>query len=158
MNVFDVTKEQDSCSSKTPDMVMKRIRGHGDVFGYGSPCTGGASRQGLNLEVAKREGRHGTIVSIIYLWDLHWRFCASFERIARHCKRVGATVLLEWPGFCGDWIEEKVARLLSLMCFQFTDFDGCTYSLVSIKGELFLKHPSEDRGELPSSIHKLIST
>ena len=110
MNFMDTTEEHDFCRPNTVDIVIKKIRCVGDVFFYCSPCTGGSSLQRLNLEVAKREGRHDTIVKIIDHWDLRWRLWESFETVVRHCKRVGATVLIQRPRFCSYWAEDKVSK------------------------------------------------
>ena len=51
--------------------------------------------------------------------------------MVKHCRAVGATVMLEWPRFCDYWQEKKVSELLAYMQFKFTDFDGCMYGLVA---------------------------
>ena len=34
--------------------------------------------------------------------------CEGLERVALHCKRTGAAVMLEWPRFCESWSEPTV--------------------------------------------------
>ena len=87
----------------------------------------------LNLDLAKRKGWESTIVRLIDHWDLHWTLWGSLEKVVKHCRVVGATVMLEWPRFCEDWQEKKVAEFLAAMKFKFTDFDGCMYGLVAKK-------------------------
>ncbi|MFM7988736.1 MAG: hypothetical protein ACKPKO_56425 [Candidatus Fonsibacter sp.] len=95
VTIIDVTKESDFTDKRTVDSVIKSIRGAGDVFFYCSPCTGGSSWQNLNMELAKRRGWKHTIVNLIGHWDLDWRLWQSFEVVARHCAKVGATIILE---------------------------------------------------------------
>ena len=64
-------------------------------------------------------------------WDLHWRLWESFEKVVKHCRAVGATVMLEWPRFCDYWQERRVAEFLAEIKFKFTDLDGCMYGLVA---------------------------
>ena len=127
-------KEDDFTKANTVKGVIKHIRGSGDIFFYCSPCTGGSTWQRLNLELAKRKGWNNTIVKIIDHWDLHWRLWESFEQVVKHCRKVGATVLLEWPRYCSYWQEKRVAQFLKDMKFKHTDFDGCMYGLVSKRG------------------------
>ena len=54
--------------------------------------------------------------------------------MAKHCRKVGATVLLEWPRFCSYWQEARVSQFLKSMNFKYTDFDGCMHGLVSRRG------------------------
>ena len=49
----------------------------------------------------------------------------------KHCKTVGARVMLEWPRSCSYWRAPRVANFLGQMRFKFTDFDGCMYGLVT---------------------------
>eukprot|EP00969_Alexandrium_andersonii_P294593 13020993-Alexandrium_andersonii.AAC.1 len=42
-------------------------------------------------------------------FDLHWRLWEGFEEVARHCKRVGATVMIERPRFCSYWSEPRIS-------------------------------------------------
>ena len=107
----------------------------GDVFFYVSLCAGGSSWHRLNLEVANREGSHDTIVRIIDHWALRWRLWANFDKVVRHCKRIGAAVLLAWPRFCSYWTEDKVSKFLYLMGYTFTNFDGCMYGHKIPEGE-----------------------
>ena len=54
-----------------------------------------------------------------------------FEKVVKHCRAVGATVMLEWPHFCDYWEEKRVADFLGEMKFKFTDLDGCMHGLVA---------------------------
>jgi len=85
----------------------------------------------LNPELAKRKGWNNTIVKLINHCDLHWKLWESFEQVVKHCRRVGATVLIEWPRFCSYWHSQRVSQFLKVMKFKHTDFDGCMYGLVS---------------------------
>ncbi|MFM7978861.1 MAG: hypothetical protein ACKPKO_06055, partial [Candidatus Fonsibacter sp.] len=134
IRTIDVTKEKDFTNEQTINNIIRNLRGPGDVFFYCSPCTGGSAWQNLNVELAKRIGWKHTMVRLVYHWDLHWRLWNSFERVAKHCHDVGATVLLEWPIFCTFWTEEKVSNFLRSLQFRFTVFDGCMYGIVSERG------------------------
>ena len=134
MKIVDIMKEDDFTNANTVKGVIRQIRGPGDIFFYCSPCTGGSTWQRLNLELAKRKGWNNTIVKIIDHWDLHWRLWDSFEQVVKHRRRVGATVLLDWPRFCAYWQEKRVSQFLKEMKFKHTDFDGCMYGLVSRRG------------------------
>ncbi|MFM7984222.1 MAG: hypothetical protein ACKPKO_33360, partial [Candidatus Fonsibacter sp.] len=101
--IIDVTAEDDFTSGITIRKVIRSIRTAADVFFYCSPCTGGSSWQRLNLELARRKGWKHTIGSMIGHWDLHWRLWNGFERVVRHCAKIGATVLLEWLRYCAYW-------------------------------------------------------
>ena len=95
--------------------IIRNIKGKGDIFLYCSPCTGGSTWQRLNLELAKRKGWNSNIVKLIDHWDLHWNLWESFEQVVKHCGKVGATVLLEWPRFCSYWQEKGVSQFLKDM-------------------------------------------
>ena len=41
-----------------------------------------------------------TMAKLLNHLDIHWRLWARFEMVAAHCKRVGSTVILEWPRQC----------------------------------------------------------
>ena len=131
--ILDITKEPDFTRKRTIDDVICSIRGVGDVFFYGSPCTGGSSWQNLNIELAGRKEWQQTIVNLIGHWDVHRRLWQGFEIVVRHCAKVGATVLLEWPRYCAYWREPKVSSFLREMNFRFANFDGCMYGLVSTR-------------------------
>eukprot|EP00974_Lingulodinium_polyedra_P090300 8758465-Lingulodinium_polyedra.AAC.1 len=53
----------------------------------------------------------------------------NFESVLKHCRRVGATVLIEWPRSCDYWKHEQVQKALFRNRFQYTEFDGCMYGL-----------------------------
>ncbi len=110
MKIIDIVKEDDFTKSSTVQRIIQQIRGLGDIFFYCSPCTGGSTWQRLNLELAKRKGWNKTIVKIIDHWNLHWRLWESFEQVVKHCRKVGATVLLEWPRYCSYWQEKRVSH------------------------------------------------
>ena len=95
---------------------------------------GGSTWQRLNVELDQRRNWENTIVKLKDHWDLHWKVWDRFEQVAKHCRKVGATVLLEWPRFCEYWHERKVSQFLLEMMFRLTDFDGCMYGLVSKRG------------------------
>eukprot|EP00969_Alexandrium_andersonii_P267420 11818215-Alexandrium_andersonii.AAC.1 len=57
-------------------------------------------------------------------YDLHWRLWLSFERVARHCKQVGAIVMIGWPRTCAYWHEPRINTFLRDMGFVYADFDG----------------------------------
>ena len=107
MKIVDVTKETDFTDQRTVNDVIR------DIFFSCSPCTGGSAWQKLNLDLAKRKGWESTIVRLIDHWDLHWTLWGSFEKVVRHCRVVGATVMLEWPRFCDYWKEKRVAEFLA---------------------------------------------
>ena len=48
-------------------------------------------------------------------WGLHWRLWESFETVVKHCRVVGATVMLQWPRFCDYWQQKKVSEFLAEM-------------------------------------------
>ena len=62
ISVMDITKEHDFCNAKTVNNVIEKIKGVRDVFFYCSPCTGESTWERLNLEIAKRQGKHDTII------------------------------------------------------------------------------------------------
>ena len=64
-------------------------------------------------------------------WDLHWRLWSGFMAIAKHCKRVNAAVILEWPKNCEYWNEPAVREFLERLNLSYTEFDGCMYGLMS---------------------------
>ena len=103
MKVVDVTKETFCTNQCTVNNVIRKLKGLGDIFLYCSPCTGGSAWQKLNLDLAKRKGWESTIVRLIDHWDLHWRLWGSFEKVVKHCRVVGAAVMLERPRFCDYW-------------------------------------------------------
>ena len=103
----------------------------GDMFFFCSPCTGGSVWQRLNLSNALQDGRTATVVKLVGHWDLHWRLWANFERVALHCKRVGAACVLEWPAYCEYWEEPAVISFLERLGFVFSRFDGCMYGLTT---------------------------
>ena len=74
------------------------------------PCTGGSTWQRSKLELATRNGKANALVRLIDHWDLHWRLWESFEQVVKHCRKVGATVLLEWLRFCEYWHEQRVSQ------------------------------------------------
>ena len=64
--------------------------------------------------------------------------------MARHCAKVGATVLLEWPRYDHYWKEPRVAKFLEELKFRFCDFDGCMYGLRPVDdphGDTFIQQP-----------------
>ena len=104
--------------------VLADIVGPGDMFFFCSPCTGGSSWQHLNLSTAFQRGCSSTVHKLIGHWDLHWRLWEHFEVVARHCKKVGASCILEWPAGCAYWREERVQAFLDELGFVSTWFDG----------------------------------
>ncbi|MFM7982089.1 MAG: hypothetical protein ACKPKO_22500, partial [Candidatus Fonsibacter sp.] len=54
----------------------------------------------------------------------------GFEKVTRHCAKIGATVLLEWPRYCAYWKEPRVSSFLRGMKFGYADLDGCMYGLI----------------------------
>ena len=129
--IVDITKETDVTNRHTVNDVIRIIKGPGDISFYCSPCTRGSAWQKLNLDRAKRRGLESMVVHLIDHWDLHWRLWGNFEKVVKHCRVVGATVMLEWPRFCDYWQEKKVSKFLAEMGFRFTDFDGCMYGLIA---------------------------
>ena len=129
MKVIDQTKERYFTDKSTANDIVRNIKGLGDVCFYCSLCAGGSTWQRFNLELAKRSGWEYMVVLFIDHWDLHWRLWANFEKVVKHCRTVGATVLREWPRFCDYWQEKRVAKFLETMNLKFTVFDGCMYGL-----------------------------
>ena len=127
--VEDVTKEDDFTKPETLKRLTGQIRGPGDVLFYSSPCTGGSGWQRINLGRAKATGDEVLPMNLVRHYDLHWRLWVNFEKLARHCANVGATVLLEWPRYNDYWKEPRVASFLQELGFKYTDFDGCMYGL-----------------------------
>ena len=84
---------------KTVEGIFRRLKGPGYVVFYWSPCTGESAWQRLNLELAKRRNCENTIVKLIDRWDFHWKLWNRFEQVVKHCRTVGATVVLAWPRF-----------------------------------------------------------
>ena len=71
------------------------------------------------MELAKRKNWEDTIVKLIDHWDLHWKVWEHFEQVAKHRRRVGATVPVEGPCFCEYWQETKVSHLLQSIGVSF---------------------------------------
>eukprot|EP00974_Lingulodinium_polyedra_P086708 8404745-Lingulodinium_polyedra.AAC.1 len=42
----------------------------------------------------------------------HEAMWKNFESVLRHCRRVGATVFIEWPRSCDYWKHERIQRVL----------------------------------------------
>ena len=59
---------------------------------------------------ANRKGWESTIVRLISHWDLRWRLWEVSKKVVKHCRVVGATVMLEWPRFCDYWQEKEGFR------------------------------------------------
>ncbi|MFM7986598.1 MAG: hypothetical protein ACKPKO_45515, partial [Candidatus Fonsibacter sp.] len=133
VTIIAVTAAYEFTKERTVKHVLRSIRTAADVFCYCSPCFGSSSWQRLNLELARKKGWKHTVVSMIGHWDLHWRLWNGFERVVRHCAKIGATVLLEWPRYCAYWGEPKVSSFLREMRFGYNDFDGCMYGLISTR-------------------------
>ena len=125
----NITKEDDFTTKAALNAVLADIVGPGDMFFFCSPCTGGSSWQHLNLSIAFQRGCTSTVHKLIGHWDLHWRLWENFEVVARHCKRVGASCILEWPAGCAYWREDRVRAFLDELGFVSTWFDGCMYGL-----------------------------
>eukprot|EP00975_Prorocentrum_lima_P047740 9981925-Prorocentrum_lima.AAC.1 len=104
---------------------MRGIKGAGDVLFYSSPCTGGSSWQRINTEHARRVQCMSFAQKLVDHYDLHWKLWVGFERVARHCHAVGATVFLEWPRHCAYWREPRVVSFMQELGFTYADFDGC---------------------------------
>ena len=103
MKIVAVTKETDFTDQRTVGDVIRKLKGLGDTCFYCSPCAGGSAWQKLNLVLAKRKGWESTSVRLIDHWDLRRRLWASFEKVVKHCRTAGATVMFEWPRFCDYW-------------------------------------------------------
>jgi hypothetical protein len=58
------------------------------------------------------------IVKLVDHWDLHWRLCERFEQVVKHCRKVGATVVLECPLFCSYCHATRVSQFLKAMKFK----------------------------------------
>ena len=91
----------------------------------------GSPWQHLNIHLAAKRGWQSTVVRLMDHWDLHWRLWSGFMVIAEHCKRVNAAVILEWPKNCEYWKEPAVYEFLERLDFQYTQYDGCMYGLMS---------------------------
>ena len=152
MKITDITKEDDFTNVNTVKYVIRKIKFPGDIFFYCSPCTGGSTWQRLNLELAKRKGWNNTIVKLIDHWDLHRKLWESFEQVAKHCRTVGATVLLEWPRFCSYWQEKRVSQF-SKTCNSFTRTltDACTdlFQYVKVQMDCQSGNPGVSRSSIP---------
>ena len=121
------------------------------------PVRGGSGWQRINLAKARAAGNEFLPKAMLEHYDLHWRLWVNFEDMARHCARVGATVLLEWPRYNDYWKEPRVAKFLDDLKFRFCDFDGCMYGLRPINdpyGDTFI----QTRGELPLSTARSATT
>ena len=99
------------------------------------------------------------IVRLIDHWDLHWRLWGSFEKVVKHCRVVGATVMLQWPRFCDYWQQKKVSEFLAEMKSSSQISMGACMDLFAFT-KVMSHCPLESHGGLHISIHllSLIST
>ena len=127
--VYDNTKEDDFTTEATMEWVKQTLQDPGDVLFYCSPCTGGSPWQAFNLAKHAGVGTGHFSQRMSDHLELHWKLWERFEVVARHCAKVGATVLIEWPRGCAYWRKPRVRALLSELHFKYTTFDGCMYGL-----------------------------
>ena len=77
-----------------------------------------ALRWRANLATLKLRSGENTIVTLIDHWDLHWKLWERFEQVVKHCRKVGATVILEWPRFASIGMKTKCPNFLPQMKFS----------------------------------------
>ena len=120
--LHDIPKEQDFTDPKKVQNIIRRLRGLGEDF-----ILLFALRWRVNLATLKLGVGENTIVTHIDHWDLHWKLWERFEQVVKHCRKVGATVLLEWRRFASIGMKTKYSIFAADAVFiLLTSMDACT--------------------------------
>lgn len=127
--VVPITKDHDFTSQNGRNIAFDHLFGPICGIWFSSPCTGGSQWQVLN----KAKGKD-TAAKISAHWNLFHKLWQSFEVVADHAIRVGASVFIEWPRGCAYWREPCVVNFLRKHDFKRTHFDGCMYGMVAVHG------------------------
>ena len=98
------------------------------------PCAGGSPWQYLNNK------KPGVAAKVRKHWKLFRELWNVFVEVADKGLEAGGEVIIEWPSGCRYWRWDFVISFLKRHGLCYTDIDGCSLGLTSVRdGGLIMK-------------------
>jgi hypothetical protein len=135
--VVRITEEIDARSPLAMKLMLETINatpGHQLLLFSAMPCTGGSPWQYLNIK------KPGVAAKVRKHWKLFKELWEVFVVVAEKVLKIGGEVVIEWPRGCRYWQWNFVISFLKRNGLCFTDIDGCSLGLTSVRdGGLIMK-------------------